>query len=211
MQTIPIDLKHKPWNSMMQKARNGDRLAMEDFCAGAEPVIQSMFKAPLLLHRLGKDGIRSTACLALLDFMLNYRGKTPDAEMPYLLIRVIKDALLNEARKAENIRKHELTDIFENREDDAGNGTELPLSLIPDAEAGEPDKGLLRGELQKEVQDALRFLSRREQECIRALFFEGKSTAEFARARGCSRQYARKLKRDALARMRSLLQDYIAE
>ena len=58
MQTIPFHLKHLPWNSMMQKARNGDRHAMEDFCSGAEPVIRSMFKAPVLLHRLGKDGIR---------------------------------------------------------------------------------------------------------------------------------------------------------
>ena len=210
MPTIPFHLKHIPWNSMMQKARNGDRHAMEDFCSGAEPVIRSMFKAPVLLHRLGKDGIRSAACLALLDFMLNYRGKTPDAEMPYLLIRVVKDALLNEARKAEIIRKHELLDPFENREDAAGNVTELPLPPASDAE-DEPDKDLLRAELQKKVQDALRFLSRREQDCIRALFFEGKSTAEFARVRGCSLQYARKLKRDALARMRVLLQDYMAE
>lgn len=199
-----FDREKIPWKKLLRDAQNGDKKAMERFCLSAEPIIQEFFKVHVLNRRLGRDEIRGIAYLALMKFLAGFKGEVRENTLPCLLFRVIRCALLSETRKEQNRFENEV------QESQVGNTGEPGRdawygSAHPANREAEPEQVLLKAELEKEVQDALLHTTLRQRDYIRAIYFDGKKTTEYAKETGCSPQFIRKTKKNTLNRMRALL------
>ena len=193
-----------PWKKLLRDAQNGDKKAMEQFCLRAEPIIQEFFKVSVLNRRLGGDEIRGIAYLALMQFMADFKGEVIEKTLPCLLFRVIRCALVSETRKERKRFENELQGSQMGNTGEAGEEDWYDSSFPANREA-EPEQVLLKAELKKEVQAALLHTTQRQRNYIRAIYFDGKKTAEYAEETGCSPQFIRKTKQNALIRMRALL------
>lgn len=201
-ETEPTD--PKPWNDKLAKARQGDRDALNWCCLEAEPVIARLCHVPYFNARFGKDEIRSTASLALLEYVMGDSPIPPDAEVPRLLKRIMRCEILD------SIRRKERRSQFEQPETilaGSGEDEEAPLLERQAADSGDgPDARILRQELAREIETAMQQLTETERQVIRALFFHRKTTEEAAKELGCSGRYIRKVRSCALARLRRLLE-----
>ena len=193
-----------PWKKLLRDAQAGDKKAMERFCYGAEPIIRSFFRVPVLQRRLGRDEIRGIAYLALMKFIAGFKGELTDETVPGLLRKVIRCALLDAVRKERKRAEKEVTDS-KTGSDGGPDEEALYGRLYPAGRERSPEEALLKAELVKEVQAALAQTSPREQDCIHALYFDGKKMREYARETGCSHQSVSKTNKNTLHRMRKLL------
>ena len=197
-----------PWKEWMRKARDGDTQATQIFCEAATPFIRKLCEWRLFKDKLGADEAYSIAALAMIEFLMTYRGETKERHIPLLLWRYVRCELLNAVRKQNTRRKHELPETFicEN-----GEGTGSPLAQKPDPDlAVNPEQLLLQEELREEARNAVNRLEPGERAVIRAYYFQGKSIGEISRQLRCSPQYIRRLRRTALVRLRDLLEERLA-
>lgn len=192
--------EEQPLNEWMARGRQGDTQAVLLYCRCIEPIIDSFCKDPFLLHRLGRDEIRSAASLAALEFMSDYTGTTPDKEIPYLLRRVLRCSLLQAVRRDDTRLRHEGPN---------GSSTDTTDGNAPAEPADDPDKTpealFLRAARRQQVQAALQTLPDRERAVINALYFRCLDTLETAQEIGVTRNYVQKLQRRALTRLRKCL------
>ena len=200
-----FDREKIPWKKLLRGARNGDKKAMERFCLSAEPIIRGFFRVHVLDRRLGRDEIRGIAYLALMKFIAGFKGEVAEETLPGLLRKVIRCALLDAVRRERQRCEKEVPDSGSGSD----GGPEAADRYGPSCPAGpenEPEEALLKAELEKEVQTALAQTNPKEQDCIRALYFDGKKMRQYARETGCSHQSVSKTNQNTLHRMRALLQ-----
>lgn len=204
MEHFIFDRERIPWKKLLRDAQAGDKKAMERFCYCAEPIIRIFFRVHVLERRLGRDEIRGIAWLALMKFIAGYKGEVVEETFPNLLYKVIRCALISETRKERERFEKEVPDCAAGSEgeteEETGYGRTLPASRET-----EPEQALLMAELEQEVQEALTHTSPRQRECIRALYYDGKTPTEYARETGCTPQFISRTKTRTLNRMRRLL------
>jgi RNA polymerase sigma factor (sigma-70 family) len=204
MEHFIFDRERIPWEKLLRDAQAGDKKAMERFCFCAEPIIRTFFRVHVLERRLGRDEIRGIAWLALMKFIAGFKGEVAEETFPNLLYKVIRCALISETRKERERFENEVPDSAAGseagKEEETGYGRPLPASRET-----EPEQALLLAELEQEVQEALTHTSPRQRDCIRALYFDGKTPTEYARETGCTPQFISRTKTRTLNRMRRLL------
>ncbi len=204
MEHFIFDRERIPWEKLLRDAQAGDKKAMERFCFCAEPIIRTFFRVHVLERRLGRDEIRGIAWLALMKFIAGFKGEVVEETFPNLLYKVIRCALISETRKERERFENEVPDSAAGseagKEEETGYGRPLPASRET-----EPEQALLLAELEQEVQEALTHTSPRQRDCIRALYFDGKTPTEYARETGCTPQFISRTKTRTLNRMRRLL------
>lgn len=204
MEHFIFDRERIPWKKLLRDAQAGDKKAMERFCYCAEPIIRTFFRVHVLERRLGRDEIRGIAWLALMKFIAGFKGEVVEETFPNLLYKVIRCALISEARKERERFENEVPDSAADSEgeteEETGYGRPLPASRET-----EPEQALLLAELEQEVQEALTHTSPRQRACIRALYYDGKTPTEYARETGCTPQFISRTKTRTLNRMRRLL------
>ena len=123
--------------------------------------------------------------------------------MPAVLKTAMREALIDHYRKLEVRRSHEVTDVILQADAPAAIGS-LP-DLIPDNRTAGPEEQLLRGDLRRDVREAVQQLRPNEQTVIRGLFFRHKNTVELARELHCTSQNVGYIKRVALTRLGDML------
>ena len=197
-------MKKFPWNEEIYLAQQGDTAAVRRICATAEPVVNQFGKVSYFTNLLGNDEVRSIASLALIEFIMSYRGGVSDEEIPALIMQALKCDLLNSVHRLEYRRSKEVpfqadraADAVRNTNDD----TVFPFAP-PD---GEPETCLVHKAYTQKVQEAIQQLNRNQQTVIRSYYFRQETTNEIAAALGCSPQFVRKIRRKALLRLRGLL------
>ena len=198
-----FDRERIPWEKLLRDAQAGDKEAMERFCFCAEPVIRIFFRVHVLERRLGRDEIRGIAWLALMKFIAGFKGEVVEETFPNLLYKVIRCALISETRRE---RERAANEVQESR---CGSLSPEDGSLYGGIRSAgretEPEQVLLQAELEQEIQAALTQTSPRQRECIRALYYDGKTPTEYARETGCTPQFISRTKTRTLKRMRRLL------
>lgn len=196
-----IPLKDPPWNEWLRLARQGDKNAIHRFCIQAEPFIKRLCNTRYFRERLGKEEVRSTATLALMDFLMNHPNPPDDPNLPNLLKRIMHNQILAQLRNQKVRKKHEV--YSEETEDTDGAETaQCSIANYPAKRKEEPEAKLLSKELQNATAEAMQQLPPCEQAAIRALFFQNKTVAAIAKELQCTRQNVEKLRVRALRRLR---------
>lgn len=200
-----LPLKRKPWNEWLRLARQGDENAKLFFCAQAEPFIEQFCRISYFNTFLGKEEIRGIATLAVTEFMMTYPAPPEDKEMPFVLKSVIRNALINPAKRAEvrSRREKHVTAVQNDGENDTETGG---VDTYPAKRKEEPETKLLDKELRHATAEAFRRLKPDEQTMLRAFFFQNKTAAAIAKELQCTRQYVEKVRNEALRRMRRMLE-----
>lgn len=204
MEHFIFDRERIPWEKLLRDAQAGDKKAMERFCFCAEPIIRIFFRIHVLERRLGRDEIRGIAWLALMKFIAGFKGEVVEETFPNLLYKVIRCALISETRREQ--------ERMENEVQESGTGSDEPEEdslydrIRSASRETEPEQALLQSELEETVQKALTHTNPRQRACIRALYYDGKTTREYARETGCTPQFISKTKIRTLNRMRRLLE-----
>lgn len=195
-----------PWNKRLCLAQQGDTESVLLCCRQAEPMVDDFCKNRTFLRLLSADESRSIACLAALEFIMEYKGGTPDREIPWLLRRVIRCRLYDETRRLQTRLRYELPEnaCLLTEETD---GDERPAFQPAGPEDETPEALLLKADRRRQISKVLKSLKPKEQDLIRAMFIENKSTAAIAQEWHCSNRYVLMVKRDALNRLKILLRD----
>lgn len=193
-----------PWKRWMVLAQNGSTAAVLVLCQNMEPIVADFCRNRTFLKLFAADETRSIASLAALEFMMEFQGQTPDREIPYLLRRVIRCRLYDEARRLQVRRRYEMpeTECLPSDDGDADGC----ISFQPAAPEDEtPEMQLLLADHKRRLQEILKTLNPKEQELVRALYGENKTSAEIAKEWGCSSRYVRMLRQNVLAKLKKLL------
>lgn len=199
-------LKKFPWNEEIYLAQQGDTAAVRRTCAKAEPVVDQFGKVSYFTNLLGKDEVRSIASLALVEFIMSYRGGVPDEEIPALITQALKCDLLNSVHRLEYRRSKE-EPLQPDGSAVTGRNTNGDTAFPFAPPDGEPEACLLHNAFAQRVQEAIKQLNQQQQTVIRSYYFRQETTNEIAAALGCSPQFVRKVRRKALLRLRGLLDD----
>lgn len=192
-----------PWSVKTSLARQGDADSLCQLCAEAKPLIETVCRIPKYINLFGRDEVRSIISLKLIEFLLDEKKNYPDEAMPAVLKTAMREALIDHYRKLEVRRSHEVTDAILQADAPAAIGS-LP-DLIPDNRTAGPEEQLLRGDLRRNVREAVQQLRPNEQTVIRGLFFRHKNTVELARELHCTSQNVGYIKRVALTRLGHML------
>ena len=193
-----------PFNETIREAQDGDTDATRRICRAVEPIINQVCSVPYFTDHLGKEDARSIAVLALLEFLDDYRGQTPDSEMPQLIKHVVKCAVLQQVHRQETHRRRDVH-VAEQEDDEASSDGAVTWNRFAAPPADEPEQNLLLQERSGQIQDAMEQLTPRERDVILSLYFERKSIDETANAFHCTRQAVSKVKRKALGKLRRRL------
>ena len=197
-------LKKFPWNETIYLAQQGDTHAAQQTCLCAEPIVGLFGKVSYFTDWLGKDEVRSIAALSLVEFVMSYPGGVPDEEIPALLKQAIKCDLINSVHRLEYRRSKE--EPAPPTDDAASPLNKAGTAAMPCAVPhGDPESGLLQNAYAQKVQDAIQHLNRNEQTVIQSCYFRQETTKETAAALGCTPRNVRKTRRNALRRLRGLL------
>ena len=161
----------------MQQARQGDETAARTFCKGAKEVLRPFYNIPYFVKSLGRDEVQGVLSLTMVEFLMSYSKWPSDEEIPRLLKRISRNALLNQVHRESVRSKHRqaLTSFCEtgnvNEEE-----TEAEQYIADSSE--EPENKLLQMELSQTVKDAMCALRPSERKVLYGLYFEKKSAAE---------------------------------
>ena len=205
------ELNTLPWNEWMQRAREGDTQATLRLCENAKPIIDQFCHVPYFICVLGTEETRSIAVLELLEFFMNYRGQTPDNEMPKLLKHVVKCKLLHNTRWKQVRHRRE-----QKESRNGGNGreaTEIAFADVDERETQqaartpEPETAVLQAELSQMIEEAMQWLTEREQSVIRSVYFRQNSMTEVARETNSTPQAVWYLHNSALSKLRRRLKN----
>ena len=193
-----------PWTQLMQQARQGDETAARTFCKRAKEVLRPFYNIPYFVKILGRDEVQGVLSLTMVEFLMSYSKWPPDEEIPRLLKRISRNALLNQVHRESIRSKHRqaLTSFCEtgnvNEEE-----TEAEQYIADSSE--EPENKLLQMELNQTVKDAMCALRPSERKVLYGLYFEEKSAAELAREMQCTPQNVRRLHKNGLRHLRTTL------
>ena len=200
-----IPRKEPPWNEWLRLARQGDEQAKLRFFTQAEPFIKRLCNTRYFGDRLGMDEIRSTATLALLEFLMNYPNPPADTNLPFLLKRIMHNRVLMQIKKQKvtQQRKCSITGQEDNRQAETGQDS---IKNVPANRKEEPEAKLLAKELHNATEEAMQQLLPNEQNVIRALFFQNKTMAGFARELQCTRQNVEQMRDRAFHRLRQFFE-----
>ena len=198
------DLHAIPWTLLMQQARQGDETAARTFCKRAKEVLRPFYNIPYFVKILGRDEVQGVLSLTMVEFLMSYSKWPSDEEIPRLLKRISRNALLNQVHRESIRSKHRqvLTSFCEtgnvNEEE-----TEAEQYIADSSE--EPENKLLQMELSQTVKDAMCALRPSERKVLYGLYFEEKSAAELAREMQCTPQNVRRLHKNGLRHLRTTL------
>ena len=198
------DERSFPWNKHMSQAQQGDSGAILLCCQAAEPVVADFCRNSTFLGLFSADEVRSIACLAALEFMMEYSGQVPDREIPWLLRRIIRCRLYDEARRLQTRLRYELQEP-ECPSNDEKDEERFPDLQVAAPEEERPEAQLLQADLRHRIKASLSALKPKEQELIRAMYMENMTSAEIAKKWQCSSRYVLMVKRDALNHLKILL------
>ena len=106
-----------PWKKRMKEAGQGDTGSVLLLCQEVKPIIEGFSRNGMFRSLFSEDDTHSMASLAALEFMMGYEGDTPDREIPYLLRRVIRCRLYDEARRLQTRLRYEVPDTSQVSED----------------------------------------------------------------------------------------------
>jgi RNA polymerase sigma factor (sigma-70 family) len=188
----------------MQQARQGDETAARTFCKRAKEVLRPFYNIPYFVKSLGRDEVQGVLSLTMVEFLMSYSKWPPDEEIPRLLKRISRNALLNQVHRESIRSKHRqaLTSFCEtgnvNEEE-----TEAEQYIADSSE--EPENKLLQMELSQTGNDAMCALRPSERKVLYGLYFEKKSAAELAREMQCTPQNVRRLHKNGLRHLRTTL------
>ena len=192
------------WNRCMGLAQSGSTAAILMLCQNMEPIVADFCRNRTFLKLFAADETRSIASLAALEFMMEFQGQTPDREIPYLLRRVIRCRLYDEARRLQIRRRYEIPEPECLPSDDGdGDGCISFQPAAPDDET--PEMQLLLADHKSRLQEILKTLKPKEQELIRAMYGENKTSSEIAKEWGCSSRYVRLVRQKVLDKLKKLL------
>lgn len=197
-----------PWEEWIRLARDGDTKATQLFCLAAEPFIRPLCEWRLLTDRLGRDEVRSMAALAVIEFLMTYKGSFRNRKIPFMLWRYVRYDLLDALRRQNTRHCAELPEVVRGRDRTETNLT-LADRVDPRPEL-QPEQVLLQDDFRAEVRDAMNSLDGYEQAVIHSIYFQRKNIGETSRELGLSPQYARRLHRSALERLRGRLEKRLA-
>ena len=101
-----------PWKEKMRQAGQGDTGSVLELCEEIRPIVEGFSRNGMFRSLFSAEDTRSMASLAALEFMMGYEGDTPDRDIPYLLRRVIRCRLYDEARRLQTRQRYEVPDTF---------------------------------------------------------------------------------------------------
>ena len=194
-----------PWKEKMRQAGQGDTGSVLELCEEIRPIVEGFSRNGMFRSLFSAEDTRSMASLAALEFMMGYEGDTPDREIPYLLRRVIRCRLNDEARRLQTRQRYEVPDtsqVSEDNDEDKGHSFQTAWQ---DGET--PETLLLSAERSSRIQNALKRLNPKEQEVLRAIYAENKTSGEIARQWQCTSRYVIMVKHNALNKLKILLKD----
>lgn len=194
-----------PWKEKMRQAGQGDTGSVLELCEEIRPIVEGFSRNGMFCSLFSAEDTRSMASLAALEFMMGYEGDTPDREIPYLLRRVIRCRLYDEARRLQTRQRYEVPDTSQVSEDNDGDKGHSFQTGWQDGET--PETLLLSAERSSRIQNALKMLNPKEQEVLRAIYAENKSSSEIARQWHCTSRYVIMVKHNALNKLKILLKD----
>jgi len=200
---------HPPftWNDHFLLARQGDSRAVREICMAARPLTEQLCRTSFFADVLGKDETRSTASLALLEFVRSGAAVPEDPQVPRLLTAVLRNALLNSIRKQQLRSRYEQPVTLRNPEESvSADAPENAIESLPADAREEPEATCLQAEQSGEIREALRHLTPNEREVIRRLFFKQQSVKTVAQEMRFSDRNVRTLRRNALQRLKHMLE-----
>ena len=177
-----------PWKEKMRQAGQGDTGSVLELCEEIRPIVEGFSRNGMFRSLFSAEDTRSMASLAALEFMMGYEGETPDREIPYLLRRIIRCRLYDEARRLQTRLRYEVPDTSQVSEDNDGDKGHSFQTAWRDGETPET-------------------LNPKEQEVLRAIYAENKSSSEIARQWHCTSRYVIMVKHNALNKLKILLKD----
>lgn len=199
---------HKPWNLWFQQANADDPGAAHSIIVAAQPLIQHLCNVPMFRNQLGKDEIYSIAYYALAKYINKKKNLPDDAEISFLLLHIIRCALLDSIRNIDARRQFEQLAGPDSQEDCA-TGNDYDDSYYNKAAAGdnttEPEAHYLKNDLRNKVREAIKQLPDNERTIICALYFQHKTMKEIAQSLNCTFQNAYKTRRKAYAHLHKIL------
>ena len=136
---------------------------------------------------------------------MEYPDPPEDKEIPVLLKRVIRNALLYPTEKAE-VRSRREQRPATLQGDGEKDGEVNAIEGFPAKRREEPEAKLLSKELQNATAEAMQQLLPSEQNVIRALFFRNKTIAAIAKELQCTRQNVEQMRDRALRRLREFFE-----
>ena len=110
-----------PWKEKMRQAGQGDTGSVLELCEEIRPIVEDFCRSRTFRSLFSAEDTRSMASLAAMEFMMGYEGDTPDREIPYLLRRVIRCRLYDEARRLQTRQRYEVPDTSQVSEDNDGD------------------------------------------------------------------------------------------
>lgn len=194
-----------PWKKTMRQAGQGDTGSVLRLCEEIRPIVEDFCRSRTFRNLFSEEDTRSMASLTAMEFMMGYEGDTPDREIPYLLRRIIRCRLYDEARRLQTRLRYEVPDTSQVSEDnDEDNGHSFQTAW-QDGET--PETLLLSAERSSRIQNALKRLNPKEQEVLQAIYAENKTSGEIARQWHCTSRYVIMVKHNALNKLKILLKD----
>ena len=193
-----------PWTLLMQQARQGDETAARTFCKRAKEVLRPFYNISYFVKSLGRDEVQGVLSLTMAEFLMNYSKKTPDEEIPRLLKRISRNALLNQVHRESVRSKHR--QLFPSSSETGNINEEETDSeqYIADS-SEEPENKLLQMELSQTVKAAMCALLPSERKVLYGLYFEEKSTVDLAGEMQCTPQNICRLHKKGLQHLRTTL------
>ena len=157
------DEQEKLTRQLVTAAQNGDKNALERLCIFYEPLFKKEMRREIFYNSIGYEEGLSLARLKFIELVLNYNGADFSHFAGYVRCR-IHFALYDEMKKA---WKRE------------NNETAIPVGDDTDAPAL-ADNMIEREELTILLKLALKKLTEKQRNTIKALYFEGYSGKELA-------------------------------
>ena len=177
--------------------------ATVNFFATAEPIVRKFCRIPYFRNTLGENEIYSISHAKLMQYFREKQPLPDKSPVPKQLWRILYNELVNQIHRQEIRCKYQQTrrEEYPQEDTDAAALTEL----LPADSSCEPETRVLREEMARDVEEALNRLKPAEQEVLRSLYYEGKSSRVLAAEMHVTPQYVSQVKKQGLARMRNLL------
>ena len=157
------DEQEKLTRQLVTAAQNGDKNALERLCIFYEPLFKKEMRREIFYNSIGYEEGLSLARLKFIELVLNYTGADFTHFSGYVRCR-IHFALYDEMKKAWKRENNETTIPV-------GDGTDTPALA---------DNMIEREELAILLKLALKKLTEKQRNTIKALYFEGYNGKEIA-------------------------------
>ena len=168
-----------PWKEKMRQAGQGDTGSVLELCEEIRPIVEGFSRNGMFRSLFSAEDTRSMAS--------------------------IRCRLYDEARRLQTRLRYEVPDTSQVSEDNDGDKGHSFQTAWRDGET--PETLLLSAERSSRIQNALKRLNPKEQEVLRAIYAENKTSSEIARQWHCTSRYVIMVKHNALNKLKILLKD----